>query len=72
MEKGYYKASVVDGVYFYGEVLDDPETECLSPELFYDLLPAVGDDEEIVTYMDEESIAIYNAIRDEYGIHNLI
>lgn len=68
MRKGYYKANVIHGVYFYGETLDEPETDVINASLFYDLLPVVDDDEEITTFMDESNSDIYESIKDEYGI----
>lgn len=53
MKKGYYKADTLNGVWFYGENLDEPETEVLSAREFYELLPVVGDDETMTTFMDE-------------------
>lgn len=66
MKKGYYKANSINGVYFCGETLDEPETEVLSARDFYELLSIT--DKEITTFMDESNIEIFDQINFEYGI----
>ena len=68
MKKGYYKANSIHGVYYYGETLDEPETNVLPLRDFYDLLPVVGDDEEIFTFMDESDREVFDLIDSEYGV----
>jgi len=68
MKKGYYKAKSINGVYFYGESLDEPENNIWSPHAFYDLLPVVGDDDEVFTFMDESDREVFDLIDSEYGV----
>lgn len=69
MKIGYYKADSINGVWFYGEYLDEPEAKVWSPYDFYDLLPVVGDDEEITTFIGTEDNEAFEAIEREYGIN---
>lgn len=68
MKKGYYKADVVYGVYYYGDCLEDENEEVLRPIDFYTYLTRLHDDEQITTFMDEYDIDIYNKIDNEYGV----
>ena len=69
MKKGYYTADSITGVSFYGDHFDEPETEVMPAQLFYESLPTVKIDETIVTFIEESDIQVLEAIDDEYGIN---
>ena len=62
----YYKADPQQGVYYYGPVLDDPDTVVLNPEQFYEKLDAL--DGEITARFGPRDLEWLERIEDEYGI----
>lgn len=68
MKKGYYTATAERGVEFYGETLENPEIEVLSPIDFLYMLDRLGDDAEIFTFFDATSLHILEEIEEQYGI----
>ena len=68
MKKGYYTATAERGVEFYGETLENPEIEVLSPIEFLYMLDRLGDEDEIFTFFDDSVLRIYDEIEIVYGI----
>lgn len=66
MKTGFYCADEINGVYFFGKSLDEPEIDVFTPRMFYDAL--LYTQEPIYTFLDVEHEEIYDLIVEEYGI----
>lgn len=68
MKTGYYKADVLNGVYFASEVLEDTEQDVLTPRRFQEALNTCGENETLCSFFDETSFDVLNEIIAEYGV----
>ena len=66
MKVGYYCAEEVSGVYYWGEIIEDPEIDIMRPLDFLESLSSTQ--EPIYTYLDSSSEEIYDAIETQYGV----
>lgn len=70
MKMGYYKANIVNGVYFYDTLLGEPKTDVLKAEDFLEALPDLEDGEEITgRFFGPDDEDIFNEIVMTYGVH---
>jgi hypothetical protein len=67
--KGYYKADKISCVYYYGDIFCEIDEEVMSPRDFQSSLKNLGDDESIITFIDESTQEILDEIEAEYGLH---
>jgi hypothetical protein len=67
-KKGYYKADTVNGVWYYGDILDEPNTDIMRPEAFYAAIRHLEAGEVLTTFLGPEDEEVYEVILDEYGI----
>lgn len=70
MKKGYYKASIITGVTFYNEILDDDSIDILSASDFYESLSNLDDKEKIYTFFPDvnDGFETLEKIEKEFGI----
>ena len=68
MKAGYYCADAVRGVYYFGDIIEDPEANVMHPRVFADSLKYAQ--EPIYSWFDESRKEIFAQIDLEYGIND--
>ena len=68
MRVGYYGADA-QGVFFAGDIIEDPETDVIPPRMFLDHIIYV-DKEIVYTFFDESRREIYDEVMTQHGIRD--
>jgi hypothetical protein len=63
----YLIADTINGVQIH-DAIDYPDVDVLSPQVFYEYLPDLDEDEIIYTHMAGADEELFDKIDNEYGI----
>ena len=66
---GYYQADNINGVMFYGKLMEDSDVDIIPPKDFFESLDTLDDDEIIYTFIGPEDAETLATIESEYGIN---
>lgn len=64
---GYYVADIVNGITYYGDILDDPDIDVLTHAEFYEELDTLL--ASVVTFIDLGDEEFFNKLNTEYGVN---